>query len=92
MMRLFTDPMMPPHDRKGPARPAPPEAIRLADAMVALDRAAAALEQAKDSFPGYPAGLSREDYCAAEQDAYNRAAEAFADAVLVVVARGGAHG
>lgn len=88
-MSTFVDPAMPEYDGDEPARPAAPEAIHLAEAMVALDRAAEQLEAARAKVDDYTGQYETEYFVRHEQDAYNRAAEAFADAVLAVVAKGG---
>jgi hypothetical protein len=80
---------MPEYDGEEPPRPAAPEAVHLAETMVALNRAAERLEEARENIPPYTGQYSPEFYTRYEQDVYNRAAEAFADAVLAVVAKGG---
>jgi hypothetical protein len=88
-MSTFVDPAMPEYDGEGPPRPAPPEAVHLAETMVALSRAAERLEDARSKVGDYTGQYEPEHFIRYEQDEYNRAAEAFADAVLAVVARGG---
>lgn len=89
-MRTFFDHKLIPFDDCGdqPAREAPPEAVALADAMVALNEAAERLERAKSGAPDYTGQYSREYFYRSEQDHYYRTAEAFADAVVKVVAVG----
>ncbi len=89
MMSTFVDSAMPEYDGDEPPRPAAPEAIHLAETMVALSRAAERLEDARTKVPNYTGQYSPEHFIRYEQDEYNRAAEAFADAVLAVVAKGG---
>lgn len=89
-MFQFSDPNMPEYDGEGAPRPARPEAIRLAETMVNLNAAAERLETARADVPGYTGQYGPDDFVKHEQDAYNRAAEAFADAVLAVVAAGSA--
>lgn len=89
-MPFFVDAAMPEYDGEGPPRAAPPEAIHLAETMVTLNRAAEKLEAERARVPDYTGQYSREYFIRFEQDEYNRAAEAFADAVLAVVARSGA--
>ncbi|NTF18239.1 hypothetical protein G6L37_07450 [Agrobacterium rubi] len=87
-MRTFVDPEMPEHDWNEPPRPAAPEAVRLAEAMIALNQAAEALETARGKASGYTGQYSAEDFYKSEEDRYYRAAEAFADAVVAVVSKG----
>lgn len=89
-MRTFLDPNLVPFDDCGdqPARQAPPEAVALAGAMVALNDAAERLERARNEAPDYTGQYSREYFYRSEQDQYYRAAEVFADAVVKVVAVG----
>lgn len=88
-MHTFVDPSLPEYDGDEPPRPAAPEALRLAEAMVELDRAAEALEKAKRNVPNYTGQYSSEFFYRHEEDAYNRAAEAFADAVVAGVNKAG---
>lgn len=86
-MRTFVDPELPEYDGDEPPRNAADEVIRLADAKFELDEAAAALAKARADTPSYTGQYSNEYYRRYEQDAYNRAAEAFADAIVAVVAK-----
>lgn len=88
-MSTFVDPAMPEYDGDEPPRPAAPEAVHLAETMVALNQAAERLEKARAGVSDYTGQYSAEHFFRYEQDEYNRAAEAFADAVLAVVAKGG---
>lgn len=78
---------LPDFDWNEPARPADPLAIALADAMIEVVAARAALDQGRKNVPKYTGDRSSEDYYAREQDEYNRAAERYADAVSAAVAR-----
>jgi hypothetical protein len=86
-MRAFVDPQMPEYDGEEPPRPADPEVLRLAEAKVALDKALADLNEQNARDTGYHGQYSAEYFLRYEQEAYNRAAEAFADAVVAVVAK-----
>lgn len=66
------------------ARPAHPVVKALAEAAVLLMQANADLEIGKKRIPDYVPYGSVESYYAFEQDAFNRAAEAYADAVVAV--------
>jgi len=60
---------------------AKPESLILADAMLRLVASAKSLESAKERVPDYTAQWRDEDYYAQEQETFNRAADAYADAV-----------
>jgi precorrin isomerase len=84
-MHTFVDPAMPEYDGEGDPRPAAPEALRLAETMIELDKAAAELERARSRVGEYTGQYDAKHFIRYEQDVYNRAAEAFADAVVAVV-------
>lgn len=65
-----------------PVTPARESASRLAEAMLSLIGAKLALDQAKRKVPSYTAQWSDSDYYADEQETYNRACEAFENAIL----------
>jgi len=61
--------------------PARPEAAALGAALTAFIAADRDLEKAMDSVPNYTGQWDSKDYYAEQQEAYNRAADALADAV-----------
>jgi hypothetical protein len=61
--------------------PARPEALKLADAIFDLFQAKVSLDKAKAAVPGYTGQWDSKDYYAEEQETYNRAADAMADAM-----------
>ena len=60
-----------------------PHAVEFTKALLAVVKAEAALEWAKEQVPSYTGPNSAEDYYAEEQEAFNRAA----DEVTVIVRR-----
>lgn len=62
--------------------PARKSSVKLADAMFTLIAAKLRLDQAKRNVPSYTAQWSDSDHCADEQETYNRACEAFENAIL----------
>lgn len=69
--------------RDEPITPARPEALTLAVALLTLTKAEAALGKAKREVPDYTGQWSDRDYYAEEQEDYNRAVDAYADADAV---------
>ena len=70
--------------RDEPITPARPEALALAVALRNLNAADEALQQAKRDVPSYTGQWSDADYVADEQETYNRAVDAYADAMKAV--------
>lgn len=69
--------------------PARPTALNLSTAFNVLLNAGRDLAEAERNVPSYTGGWSASDYTAAAQEAYNRAADAFEDALVASVhARG----
>jgi hypothetical protein len=89
-MSTYVDPAMPEYDGQVPPRPAAPEALHLAETMIALDRAAADLEKARSNNQEYTGQYEPDHFIRYEIDVYNRAAEAFADAVVAVTSKANA--
>lgn len=65
--------------------PARPTAITLADAFSALVVAREELTEAELNVPDYTGQWSTADYTAAAQEVYNRAADAFEDALVASI-------
>jgi hypothetical protein len=65
----------------GTPTPPRPAALKLAEAFSALAEAERNLTKAMSEVPDYTAQWSSADYYSEEQEDYNRAADAFADAI-----------
>jgi hypothetical protein len=83
-MKTFSQ-NLPEYQFNDDVRPADPAVTALAEATVLMISANASLEAARKRVPDYTGDSSVESYYAFEQDAFNRAAEAYADAVVAVV-------
>ena len=80
-MKPFLDPDLPAYDYVEPPRPANPVAMKLAEATCEMFDARMELVEARGKVPDYTGDLQAEFYYRTEQEAYNRAAEAYADAL-----------